>query len=187
MNEQKTLFEDEGGPDIIPDIIECGRCRARCRIDGPPGDKAKMLRLAQGPGLCVNCAVHDFLRNTYPPNILLAQSGPRALLAAPIQRQFAEIMRLGFADAKPDEIDWQRIVDNWDLPFPHKMKRGNPMNPVSQEELDEIASGKRPALGINALGINDHDLTITSVNRLNNLSPGMGDDLKNIFKKNKRK
>ena len=35
----------------------------------------------------------------------------------------------------PDEIGWQAIIDNWDLPFPHKLKR-SPTNPVSQEELD---------------------------------------------------
>lgn len=128
------------------EIINCQRCGARCRITGPPGKKAKMLRFAKGPGLCVNCAVHDFLRNTYPPNILIAQSGPKVLLFPHIQEQFAEIMKSGFADASPDEIDWQIIVDNWDLPFPHKMKK-SPMNPVSQKELDEIAIGKRPGLG----------------------------------------
>jgi len=124
------LFDKNG-----PEIVECKRCGAQCRIAGTPGEKAKMLRFAEGPGLCVNCAVHDWLRNTYPPNILLAGSGPKVLLFPHIQQQFTEIMRIGFADAKSDEIDWQRIVDNWELPFENKVK-ATAMNPASQDVLD---------------------------------------------------
>ena len=125
--------------------VNCQRCGERCRVDPSRDPKARMLRHSD-KGLCVNCAVHDWLRNTYPPNIILAQSGPKVLLFSHIQEQFAEIMRTGFADAKPDEIDWQKIVDNWELPFPHKMKP-SASNPCSQKEIDEIAAGKRQGLG----------------------------------------
>jgi len=111
-------------------IVDCQRCGQSCRLSTAPGKKAKMLRFAEGPGLCCNCAVHDWLRNTYPPNIVLAQSGPKVLLFRHVQEQFTEIMRTGFADAKPDEIDWDRIVENWDLPFPKKIKPSG-MNPCS--------------------------------------------------------
>ena len=126
-------------------IVNCERCGTRCRVDLVRNSKAKMLRRSN-KGLCANCAVHDWLRNTYPCNILLAQSGPESLRFTHIQKQFAEIMRVGFADAKPDEIDWQLIVENWDLPFPHKIKPSS-TNPCSQLKLDEIASGERPAFG----------------------------------------
>lgn len=131
----------------MKEIVDCGRCKAHCKVDTPKNPKAKMLRRSKEPkGLCVNCAVHDWLRNTYPPNILLAQSGPNVLLLPHIQEQFADLMRVGFADAEPDEIDWERIVENWDLPFPKKLKTSG-MNPCSRQELDEIAAGKRPGLG----------------------------------------
>jgi len=55
-------------------------------------------------------------------------------------------MKVGMADAMPDEINWNLIIENWDLPFPHKMKP-SATNPCSQLELDEIATGKRPGLG----------------------------------------
>ena len=55
-------------------------------------------------------------------------------------------MRVGSADAQPDEIDWNRIVENWDLPFPKKIKPSC-TNPCTQKELDEIAAGQRPGLG----------------------------------------
>lgn len=117
-------------------VINCERCKAPCRIAGPRNPDAKMLRRGKEPkGLCVNCAVHDWLRNTYPPNILLAQSGPKVLLHPHIQKEFTGIMRVGMADAKPDEINWEAIVENWDLPFKNKVK-GTRTNPASQKELD---------------------------------------------------
>ena len=119
-------------------IVNCERCEVQLRIEGSRNPDAKMLRRSNKPkGLCVNCAVHDWMRNTYPVNILLAQSrsGPKSLLFPHIQKQFAGIMRVGFADAKPDEIDWNLIVDNWDLPFKNKVKV-TAMNPASQNILD---------------------------------------------------
>ena len=44
-------------------------------------------------------------------------------------------MRVGGADANPDEIDWNQIVENWDLPFKNKVK-ATAMNPASQAVLD---------------------------------------------------
>jgi len=127
--------------------IYCKRCNVRCQVAGPRNPGAKMLRRSKEPkGMCVNCAVHDWLRNTYPCNILLAQSGPGSLAHPHIQEQFVGIMKVGMADAMPDEINWNLIIENWDLPFPHKMKP-SATNPCSQLELDEIATGKRPGLG----------------------------------------
>ena len=160
----------------------CLRCGVVCQIAGNPNPEAKMLRRSKKPGLCVNCAVHDFLRNTYPCNMLLASSGPKALVHPHIQEEFAGIMRVGLSDAMPDEIGWDLIVDNWDLPFPSKVKpRG--MNPCSQLELDEIASGDRPGLGDMPLfsqrqTVCGDDMTIRSFGQLNDLHPGLGDDLK---------
>lgn len=169
----------------IDSVIRCGRCKTPCKVDKLRNPKAKMLRRSKEPkGLCINCAVHDWLRNTYPPNILLAQSGPKMLLFPHIQQQFAGIMRIAFADAKPDEIDWQRIVDNWDLPFPHKIKP-TATNSCSQLELDEIATGNRPGIGSSGRPtlreIADKG-PITSFEQLNELKPGLGDQFKKCLR-----
>ena len=114
----------------------CQRCGAKCKVDPKAGSQAKMLRRNKVPeGLCVNCAVHDTLRNLYPANLLLASSGPRCLAFPHIQEQFAGILKSANSDAKPDEINWEIIIENWDLPFPAKLKR-SATNPVDQEELD---------------------------------------------------
>lgn len=178
---QETLFDGHAS-------TNCERCGARLKVDTPRSSNAKMLRRSKEPkGLCVNCAVHDFLRNTYPPNILLAQSGPKVLLFPHIQEQFAELMKEGHADAKPDEIVWERIVENWALPFPKKIKTSG-MNPCNQQELDEIAAGKRPGLGSLGPPVPDPlggKMTITSFEELNKIKPGLGDQLKNCLNKNK--
>ena len=123
-------------------VVSCKRCAVPCRIGGPANPDAKMLRfLKEGHGLCVNCAVHDFLRHCYPANMMLARSGPAGLLLEHIQNCFADIMKVALADATPPEIDWQLIVDNWDLPFSDKVKK-TATNPISQQELDDIAAGK---------------------------------------------
>ncbi|MBA7622592.1 hypothetical protein ES703_29970 [subsurface metagenome] len=168
--------------------VHCQRCEARCKVDDLRNPDAKMLRRSKESwGLCINCAVHDWLRNTYPPNILLAQSGPKILLYPHIQQQFTDIMRVACADARPAEINWNIIVENWELPFPQKIKP-SASNPCSQLELDEIASGKRPGLG--CLGPVTPDplggkTTITSFEELNLLEPGMGDELKRTLDRTK--
>lgn len=126
---QNNLFETE-------QKCQCGRCGRSCKVNHVPGSKARMLKRSKVPkGLCINCAVHDFLRNTYPVNMLLAgMRNPECLILPHLQQQFAGILRSDFSDAKPSEINWRLIVDNWELPFPNKIKRSS-MNPMNDEDL----------------------------------------------------
>jgi hypothetical protein len=123
------------------------------------------------------------MRNTYPVNVLLAESGPKALRFPHIQEQFVGIMQTQCADARPDEINWDLIIENWDLPFPHKVKP-RAMNPCSQLELDEIKSGKRRGLRgpPNDYAICTAPGPIRSFEELNKLKPGLGDKLKNCLR-----
>lgn len=167
----------------INTTVYCERCGVACKVTGPQNSKAKMLRRSKEPkGLCVNCAVHDWLRNTYPVNVILAESGPKALVYPHVQKQFEEIMRAGMADAMPDEINWDLIIENWNLPFKHKIKSGS-KNPYDQLELDEIKSGKRRGFGgpPNPYTVCHPPGPITSFEQLNELEPGLGDELKNCL------
>lgn len=102
-----------------------------------------LRRSKRAGGLCVNCAAHDWLRNTYPANLLLASSGPKTLAFPHIQEQFAGLMKMANSDARPDEINWSAIIANWDLPFPSKLK-SSAINPVTQAELDRAkADGEK--------------------------------------------
>lgn len=167
------------------ELCQCERCGVRLQVGPAPGSEARMLRRSKVPkGFCVNCAAHNFLRNTYPPNIQLAESGPKILLYPMVQEKFADIMRVGLSDAAPDEIDWQRIVDNWELPFREKVKP-SASNPCSQAELDEVAAGTRPGLGAIT---RDSPLVknrgvIKSFSELNELELGLGDSLRKCLQR----
>ena len=166
-------------------FCQCDRCGARLQVGPAPGSEARLLRRSKEPkGFCVNCAVHNFLRNTYPPNIQLAESGPEILLIPHIQTVFADIMKAGFADANPDEIDWQLIVDNWELPFLKKV-RPSASNPCSQEQLDAIAAGTQPGLGAitEESPLVKNRGVIKSFEELDELEPGLGDNLKKCLRK----
>jgi len=171
-------------------FCQCERCGAKLQVGPAPGSEARMLRHSKVPkGFCVNCAVHNFLRNTYPPNIQLAESGPGILLIPHIQKVFADIMKAGFADACPDEIDWQRIVDNWQLPFRKKVKP-SASNPCSQEQLDAVAAGTEPGLGA-VTETNPRNTVcgckpITSFDELNQVMPGLGDEFKKLMRSTER-
>lgn len=176
-------------------IVFCERCNARCRVCGSGNPKAKMLRWAKSKGLCVNCATHDWLRNTYPINMQLAESGPKILVHPHIRELFADIMRTAGADADPDEINWNLVNENWDLPFADKVKpRAD--NPITQKELDEIKAGKYKAIDTpppRAKMLLDNNGVITSFEQLNVLETGLGDKFKSaltnntIFKKGLKK
>lgn len=140
---QANLFESE-------QRCNCQRCGVRIRLDPKAGSKAKMLKRSAVPkGLCLNCAMHDWLRNTYPVNLLLAQGGPRALSLPHIQEMIAGIMKSQFSDAAVDEIDFDAVIENWDLPFPNKLKR-SPRNPVDQAELERAKKEGVPVYGADA-------------------------------------
>ena len=39
------------------------------------------------------------------------------LLRPDVQKMFTEVMVSGNADANPEEIDWERVVNLWNSPF----------------------------------------------------------------------
>jgi len=110
-------------------ILPCSRCGALCKLADHATEDARLLRKATKPetsGFCPECGVTDFYKNQYPHLTELMMSNPmgKAMLLDPrVQEQFAKVMQAGNADLKPDEINWQRVHDNWELPFPLR-KRG---------------------------------------------------------------
>jgi len=115
----------------------------------------------------------------------LAESGPKVLLLPHMHGIFTDVMRAGFADANPDEIDWQLMVDNWDLPFSKKVKP-SASNPCSQEELDAIKAGTHPGYGQGRFrasvsgALKARKELDRSFEGLNELMPGLGDHLKKL-------
>ena len=124
-------------------LTTCKRCGKPCKVDPIPGSKATILKRSASPkDYCAACAVHDWLRNTYPVNVLMARSGPKALALPHIQQQIMGIAQHAGTDATPGDIDWERIIENWELPFPTKVKP-RAENPMSEEDIKSYLRHER--------------------------------------------
>lgn len=114
--------------EFIGALAECTRCKRLCALAGPPTPEARLLRFATADhvaefgGLCVDCATTGFLKAIEIVPATIERHGVAMLLNPHVQKQFITLMISGKADARPDEINWQNVVDNWDLPFPKKKR-----------------------------------------------------------------
>src|SRR5438046_249968 len=100
---------------------QCSRCGARCRVREARNEDARLLMNAADAdhgGWCTDCAATDFLKNTEPLGELIERGGPEMLRMEHIREQFGKILDAGESDALPPEVDWERVIANWDLPFP---------------------------------------------------------------------
>lgn len=120
----------------------CERCGLPLRVAEPSNPKAELLRRSKEPkGVCLDCATTEWLMNNYPGNMLLDRNGPKVLLQPPFQQRFGQIMQAGNADAPLDEIDWERIVANWELPV--YIDKKNPLNPYTPTHPKRAEKGGR--------------------------------------------
>jgi hypothetical protein len=104
-------------------IAYCDRCGAPCKVADHATEEARLLKHSTvASGWCADCATTHFLQ-TSPMGQLIKD--PQMLLAPHVRLQFAKVMLAGNADALPTEINWQRVVDNWSMPFkkPTKPRR----------------------------------------------------------------
>ena len=102
-------------------LATCDRCGVPCKVADTSNPEARLLQHSTVPsGYCPDCGTTAFLK-TSPMGRLI--SDPAMLLAPHVQAKFALMMQSGNADASPDEINWQRVVENWDLPLPQQRKR----------------------------------------------------------------
>lgn len=97
----------------------CKRCGRPVRgSKGSPG--ARMLRRAK-VGFCVECGIVNFLQqlgNMYGGGLLESGNVAEALRLPHVQAQFAAALKAGHSDATPEEIDWERVIDVWDVAPP---------------------------------------------------------------------
>ena len=125
-------------------VVYCSRCGAPGKLADSATDDAQLLKHATRPetsGFCVDCAVTDFFKNRSHLAELLAMNplGTKMLLDPRVQQHFSGVMQAGNADAQPEEINWQRVVENWDLPFPTKRRKAR-----KKEQVDR-AHSRQPA------------------------------------------
>ena len=108
---------------------ECTRCSKPFRVSGPQNKNVCLVpyataQKAKERGLCADCAATAFLMSVETMLYGINLNGVKILLDPRIQQQFAEIMIIGAADARPEDIDWERVVANWALPLLDKKRGG---------------------------------------------------------------
>jgi len=52
----------------------------------------------------------------------LLRNGIEVLRVPEIQKQFAEILKVGRLELSADEINWDTVIDQWKLPWPKGYK-----------------------------------------------------------------
>lgn len=107
---------------ITCEVTRCLRCGKLCAASAPGNPDARLMRRAR-VGYCADCAATQFLQTTPVLTDLLAELGPAVLLSEVTQAQFARILETGNADCPMGKINWQRVVDQWPLPFPDSRSR----------------------------------------------------------------
>lgn len=111
------------------DILPCNRCGTPCKLGHTATEDAQLLRRATRPdtsGYCPECGVIDFFKHHSMLGEIIdgrGEEGHKMLLDERVQRQFAGLMQTGKADLPASHINWQRVVDLWDLPFPQRGKK----------------------------------------------------------------
>jgi hypothetical protein len=155
---KRTIFEDQKPHyDTIKDaglVAKCSRCGVPVKVATARRADAEILRLSKTTdGVCANCAVTQFLYNTYPANSIIDERGPEMLLSPGIGEAFISSGLMDRADMDIREVDWKAVVANWDLPVkiakdprnPYRMgeakdaKRRRAMFPIRQTEEEQKA------------------------------------------------
>lgn len=103
----------------LPEVVNCERCNRLCKLAPIPESKAKLLKRAKTPkgGLCINCSATSFIMSIPTLMVGINKNGVDILLNQHVVNQFTEVLKAGFADANPNEIDWELVVKNWHLPI----------------------------------------------------------------------
>lgn len=109
-------------------VAKCSRCGVAVKVASHRRSNAEILRLSKTTtGVCANCAVTEFLYNTYPANSIIDERGPEMLLHPQVGEAFVQSGLMGRADMDIREVNWQTVVANWYLPV--KVAKNNPRNP----------------------------------------------------------
>lgn len=105
--------------------IPCTRCGKLGQAGPPPNPEGRLMVYAQTAenAMCADCAATAFIKGIDVFMYSIELRGPEILLTPHVQVQFAQVMTSGKADATPQEIDWQRVVENWELPVPKEKRR----------------------------------------------------------------
>jgi hypothetical protein len=104
-------------------VVQCPRCGQLCKIVTPANPQARPFQRAEnGDGLCTSCIVAYFIQSMPVLMVGIERNGPEILLWEAAQQQFTAVLEAGMSDLKGEEINWERVVETWNLPWPKGWK-----------------------------------------------------------------
>ena len=106
---------------MVIKIVLCPRCYQPCQIsDEPSKPDAQPLKRTKDiqKGLCPNCALTGFIKSVETMGYGIAKNGVEMFRNPLVQKGFADLFKAGNSDANISEINWNVVIENWDLPFP---------------------------------------------------------------------
>lgn len=101
----------------IGEITECLRC-GKPLVCAPSSDGQPIHRIEK-EGWCPECATTAWLKDFECSGMmgaLISGYGPSCMLAPHIREGFASLFTIGKAPIPAEEVDWEQLVRNWDLP-----------------------------------------------------------------------
>jgi hypothetical protein len=106
--------------DFLDSTVSCLRCAMPCVVAETSNPEARILRAATTPhGVCPACHVTAFLQDPmYPFREFIERDNFAQLRDPRIQDEFTKLAIAGNADVPTAQIDWERVIQNWDLPHP---------------------------------------------------------------------
>ena len=122
MNIQQPTFAE-----LMASAVPCARCGVPCRPAVTEHPDARLMQHTTGPtGLCECCALTAFLLALPFTALGIARAGSVAAMLREehVREQLGRVFLAGQADARIEQIDWQRVVDQWDMPFPKARRKG---------------------------------------------------------------
>ena len=128
-----TLFDPIPLPKAAPaggdTLCQCDRCGVPLRFRKRKGNAdAQPIRVADRPeGLCATCALRVWFelddRGAIVSEIVMRDLGGdpgKAFKLPHVQEQVKRMMEAGKSDARVEEIDFDKLVREWDLPIPRR-------------------------------------------------------------------
>jgi hypothetical protein len=127
-----TLFDPQSHPSPITigdQVVLCDRCGVHLRFRPQTGNAgARVMRHARQPkGVCATCGFRQWLATDYGgalEEIIRrdCKNDPIVLKSPHIREMIQRLMIVGKCDAPFEEIDFDRLVAQWDLPIAGKRK-----------------------------------------------------------------
>lgn len=103
---------------LFPTPVTCPRCGKLCKLGVSNKVDARPFRTADqaSPDMrCAECIVVEFFKNHEFLMRGIEKHGIQMLRDERVQAQFTKVMQAGNSDLSGDKINWNRVVDVWEI------------------------------------------------------------------------